>query len=93
MALERPPGAIRFMFRLKMQHHPCDFTPVSTFHIRIEQAQIRDEMFFVVSRQHRTGGRPHQRRNAFILIHVAERIFAAGASSTTYLSQPSVATR
>src|SRR5438445_7655533 len=36
---------------------------------------------------------PHQRPNAFILIHVAERIFAArAASSTTYLSQPSVAT-
>jgi hypothetical protein len=50
MALERPPGVIRFMFRIKMQHHPCDFTPVSTFHIRIEQAQIRDEMFFVASR-------------------------------------------
>jgi hypothetical protein len=44
-ALERPPGAVRFIFRVKIQHHPCDFTPVSTFNIRIEQAQIRDEMF------------------------------------------------
>jgi hypothetical protein len=32
-----------------MQHHPCDFTPVSTFHIRIEQAQMRDEMFVALT--------------------------------------------
>jgi hypothetical protein len=57
MALERPPGAIGFMFRIKMQHHSCDFTPVSTFHIRVEQAQIRDEVFLVVSGQNGTGGR------------------------------------
>ena len=39
------------------------------------------------------GGRRHQRRNAFILIHVAERIFAAGGLQHNTLSQPSVATR
>jgi len=39
MAVERPPGAIGFMFRIKMQHYSCDFTPVSTFRIRVEQAQ------------------------------------------------------
>jgi hypothetical protein len=49
MALERPPGAVRFIFRIKMQHHPCDFMPVSTFHIRIEQAQMRDEMFVALT--------------------------------------------
>jgi len=45
------------MFRVKMQHYSCDFTPVSTFHIRVEQAQIRDEVFLVVSNQHGIGGR------------------------------------
>ena len=45
MAFERLPGAIRFAVRIKMQHNACDFTPVSTFHIRIEQAQMRDQMF------------------------------------------------
>jgi len=39
MVLERFPGAIRVTFRIKMQHQSCDFTPVSTFRIRVEQAQ------------------------------------------------------
>jgi hypothetical protein len=43
VALERPPGAIEFMFRIKVQHYSGNFTPVSTLHIRVEQAQIRDE--------------------------------------------------
>jgi hypothetical protein len=38
MAVERPPGAIRFMFGIKMQHYSCDFAPVSTLRIRVEQA-------------------------------------------------------
>jgi hypothetical protein len=36
-------AAIGFEFRIKMQHRSCDFAPVSTFRIRVEQAQIRDE--------------------------------------------------
>jgi hypothetical protein len=36
MALERPPGAIEFMFRIKVQHDACDFAPVSTYRIRVE---------------------------------------------------------
>src|SRR5216683_6378108 len=51
MALERPPGAIEFMFRIKVQHYPCDFAPVSTFHISVEQAQICDDVFLVVNGQ------------------------------------------
>jgi hypothetical protein len=27
-----------------MQYHSCDFAPVSTVHIRVEQAQMRDEV-------------------------------------------------
>jgi hypothetical protein len=42
MAVERPPSATRFLFRVKMEHYPCDFPPVSSFRIRVEQAQIRD---------------------------------------------------
>jgi hypothetical protein len=30
------------MFRIKAQHHPCDFAPVSTLRVRVEQPQIRD---------------------------------------------------
>ena len=44
MAVERPPGAIRVMLGIKTQHHSCDFAPISTFRIRVEQAQIRDDM-------------------------------------------------
>ena len=57
MALERPTGAIRFMLRIKMQHHSCDFAPVSTFRIRVEQAQIRDGVLLVVGGQYGIGGR------------------------------------
>jgi hypothetical protein len=45
------------MFRMKMQHYSCYFAPVSTLRIRVEQAQIRDEVFFVVNGQHGIGGR------------------------------------
>jgi hypothetical protein len=31
MALERPPGAIEFMFRIKVQHYPCNPPEVSAF--------------------------------------------------------------
>jgi hypothetical protein len=35
----------------------CDFTPVRTFRVRVEQLQIGDEMFPVVGGQHGLGGR------------------------------------
>jgi|SRR5450755_4345782 hypothetical protein len=57
MAIERPPGAIGFLMRIKMQHHSCDFAPVSTFRIRVEQAQIRDDVLLVVNGQYGIGGR------------------------------------
>jgi hypothetical protein len=44
MAVERPSGAIRFVFRIKTQRHSRDFTPVSTFRIRVEQAQCDPEV-------------------------------------------------
>ena len=80
MAVERPPGAIGLMFWIKMQHYWCNFAPVSTFHIRVEQAQIRDEVFLVVSGQHGIGGgdigdieikrrRLHGRSRNGLLIH------------------------
>jgi hypothetical protein len=56
MALERPSGAIRFMFRIKMQHYSCDFAPIGTFCIRVEQTQISDEVFLIVHGQRRIGG-------------------------------------
>ena len=57
MAVARPPGTSGFMFRIKMQHYPCDYAPVSTFRIRVEQAQIRDEGFLIVNGQSGIGGR------------------------------------
>jgi len=45
-------GAIRFLFRIKMQHHSCDFAPISTFRIRVEQAQMRDEVLLIVRGQY-----------------------------------------
>ena len=45
------------MFGIKMQNHSCDFTPVSTLRIRVEQAQIRDDVLLVVNDQHGIGRR------------------------------------
>jgi len=69
MALERPTGAIRFMLRIKMQHHSCDFAPVSTFRIRVEQAQIRDGVLLVVGgsiRNRRARYRRHRDKRGFL---------------------------
>jgi hypothetical protein len=57
MAVERNPGAIMFLFRIKMQHYSCDFAPISTLCIRVEKAQIRDEVLLVVNGQFGIGGR------------------------------------
>jgi hypothetical protein len=45
------------MFRIKMKYHSCDFAPVRTFRIRVEQAQISDEVLLIVRGQYGTGGR------------------------------------
>ena len=55
MAVERSPGAIGFMFRIEMQHYSCDVAPVSAFRIRVEQAQMRDEVLLVVRGQYGIG--------------------------------------
>jgi hypothetical protein len=37
MAVERPSSALSVIFRIKMEHYPCDFfAPASTFRIRVE---------------------------------------------------------
>jgi hypothetical protein len=56
MAVERLPGAIGVMFGIQMQHDACDVAPVGILRIRVEQAQICDDVFLVVSGQHRIGG-------------------------------------
>jgi hypothetical protein len=40
-----------------MQHYSCDFAPVSTLRIRVEQAQICDDVLLVVSGHYGIGGR------------------------------------
>ena len=54
MALKRSPGAIEFTFRVEMEHYSCDVTPVG---VRVEQPEIRDEVFLVIGDQCDTGGR------------------------------------
>src|SRR5829696_5302544 len=55
MAVERLPDPIKFMFWIKTQHHSCDVAPVRAFRIRLEQAQIRDEVFLIVDGQYGIG--------------------------------------
>jgi hypothetical protein len=43
------------MFWIKMQHYSCDFAPICAIQIRIEQAQILDKVFLVVSGQYGIG--------------------------------------
>src|ERR1700730_7254164 len=57
MALERPPSAIWFMLRIKMQHYSCDIAPVSTYRICVKQAQIRDDVLLVINGQYGIRGR------------------------------------
>lgn len=56
MAVECPSSAIRVSPRIKLEHYPRDFAPVSPFRIRVEQAQICDEVLLIVDRQYRIGG-------------------------------------
>ena len=55
MAVERPPGAIGLILRINVQHYSCDVAPVSTNRIRVEQAQISDEV--LLNGQYGIGGR------------------------------------
>jgi hypothetical protein len=57
MAVERPPSAIGFLFRIKMQYYSRDFAPVSTLRIRVEQAHIADDVLLVVNGQYGIGRR------------------------------------
>jgi hypothetical protein len=51
MALERLPSAIEFAVRIKVQHYSCNVTPVRTLCVRVEHAQIRDDVFLVINGQ------------------------------------------
>src|SRR5215216_4300250 len=83
MALERPPSAIWFVLRIKMQHYSCDFAPVGTFRIRVEQAQIRDDVLLVVDGQYRIGGR------GISDIRIKRRLLHVCASRTRLLIEKS----
>ena len=47
MAVERHPSAIWFTLRIEMQHHSCDFAPVSTISIRVRTAKEISHCFSV----------------------------------------------
>ena len=44
------------MLRIKMQHYSCDLAPVSTVRICVEQAEICDDVLFVIDGQYGIGG-------------------------------------
>src|SRR5882672_2504055 len=57
MAVERPSGAIGLILRIGVQHYSCDVAPVSNNRIRVEEAQIGDDVLLVVNGQYGIGGR------------------------------------
>ncbi|KRR04423.1 hypothetical protein CQ12_38770 [Bradyrhizobium jicamae] len=57
MTVERPSRAISVIPRIKMENYSRNFAPVSSFRIRVERPQIRDDMLFVVDGQYWIGGR------------------------------------
>src|SRR5215211_3026182 len=83
MDVERPPSAIWFVLRIKMQHYSCDFAPVGIFRIRVEQAQIRDDVLLVVDGQYRIGGR------GISDIRIKRRLLHVCASRTRLLIEKS----
>jgi len=52
MAVERSSRAIRLDLRIDVQHDLRHFTPVRPLLIRIEHAQISDDVLFVVDREY-----------------------------------------
>ena len=56
MALERLPRAICFTFGINVQHDAGDFAPISAYGVRVQQAQISDDVFLIVNCQFRVGG-------------------------------------
>ena len=58
----RLPSPIRFTVRIKVEHYSCNFSPVRTLCVRVEQAQIGDDVFLVVNGQN---GATTRRRGNF----------------------------
>jgi hypothetical protein len=50
MALERPLCTIRVALGINVQHDTGDLAPVGAIVVRVEQAQLGHEVFFVVRR-------------------------------------------
>ena len=48
VTLVRPPGTLRLAFGIDVQHDPRDFSPISTFGIRIQETKIGDCVFMIV---------------------------------------------
>ena len=57
VGLPRAPGTLRLLLRIDVQHDPGDVSPVSVLCSGIEQAEIGDEVLFVVARQDSLCGR------------------------------------
>jgi hypothetical protein len=57
MTVERAPRPIRLPLGVNVQHDPRDLVPVRAVRIGIKDAQIGDQMLFVVPRERWIGGR------------------------------------
>jgi hypothetical protein len=53
MTLICTPRTIRLSLRIKTEHDPSDFHPVSPFALSLQKANVRDDMLFVIGCQRR----------------------------------------
>jgi hypothetical protein len=56
VAIERSSCTSRFKFRINMEHKPGDLAPIRTLAVGVEQAQIGDDVFFVIDSKWLTEG-------------------------------------
>ncbi|AMA56242.1 hypothetical protein BCCGELA001_08225 [Bradyrhizobium sp. CCGE-LA001] len=53
MTLRCAPRTVRLSLGVNMQDHLSNFAPVRSFALRLQKANIRDNMLFVIRRQRR----------------------------------------
>ena len=51
MAFKNMPSPGRFLRRINLQNDPCNFRPIRTLGIGIEEPQISDEVLLIIPRQ------------------------------------------
>ena len=71
-----PPGSDWFAGGVDIQHELCDFLPVGTIFLGIEQTKVRDQMLLIVAREDPLVGRGIgnwrvERRRLHVALHPA----------------------